>query len=101
MRGAIFPADPLAGVIRRDRLSFREVSARHAQRLGSLQVREIPRRMDISGPAVLEQRAEERHRVFSSMSRISAVVAVSPSLGKMRSMLLAWASGSVSVMASV
>jgi hypothetical protein len=45
--------------------------------------------MDVSASAVLEERAEERHFVLPSMSRISAVVVVSPSLGKMRSMLFA------------
>jgi len=38
--------------------------------------------------------AEERHWRLSSMSRISVVVAVSPSLGKMRSTLFAWAAAS-------
>ncbi len=43
----------------------------------------------------------ERHRVRAKRSRISAAVAVSPSLGKMRSTLLPCAAGSRSVMASV
>src|ERR1035437_3908210 len=99
--GQVSSANPLTGMLSWDRLSLPEGFARHDEQLWSLQVRTVPRRMDVSACAVLEEHAEERHFVLPSMSRISAVVVVSPSLGKMRSMLLAWASGSVSVSVSV
>jgi hypothetical protein len=51
--------------------------------------------------ATFGSKGPEGHRVRSKRSRISAAVAVSPSLGKMRSTLFWCAAGSRSVMASV
>jgi hypothetical protein len=89
-RGEILPPDPFAGVFSRDRFSLLEALTRHGQQLWSLQFRKIPGRMGVSGSAISQKRAEAHWRSFN-MSRISAVGAVSPSLGKMRSMLFAWA----------
>ena len=101
MRRQVLPADPLPGVFQWDRLSFLEVLARHDQQFWSLEVPKVPRRMGASGSAVLEEITDESHCPLTSVSRISSVAAVSPSSGKMRSMLLVWATGSVSVIASV
>src|SRR5664280_356207 len=99
--GQVSSANPLTGMLSWDRLSLPKGFAAHDEQIWSLQVRTVPRRMNVSAFAVLQEHAEERHFVLPSMSRISAVVVVSPSLGKMHSMLLAWASGSVSVIASI
>src|SRR5665213_2188319 len=85
--GQILPADPLADVLQRDRATVLEVPARHGEQFWSLQVRTVPRRMAVSASAVLEERAKKRHFVLPNMSRISAVVVVSPSLGKMLSLI--------------
>src|SRR5450631_3570748 len=99
--GQVSSANPLTGMLSWDRLSFPEGFACHDEQLWSLQVRTVPRRIDVSAFAVLQEHAEERHFVLPSMSRISAVVVVAPSLGKMRSTLFAWASESTSVIASI
>jgi len=68
----------------------------NAQNLPTGRLRQDPVR-----ELIADRNGQEHQRVFSSISRISAVVAVSPSLGKIRSMLLRWASASRSVIASV
>ena len=62
--GHVISANPLTGMLSWDRLSFPEVFARHDEQFWSLQVRAVPRRMDVSASAVLEERAEERHFVL-------------------------------------
>lgn len=101
VRGEIVAADVLRAALQRKGVAVAEALAGEGHQLGALEVGQVPRRVGLACPAVVQESAEQGHRVASTVSMTSAVVAVSPSLGKTRSMLWRCASASGSLMASV